>query len=73
MEQQLSVNQIQKGKTYKVVLEDCCINGEFTAKVTSILRDGDYIERIAFSNGVILTEAHAVYFEEVETAPEWHH
>ena len=63
---ELNATQIQKGKTYRVTLEDCCISGEFTAKVVSIIRDGDYIERIAFNNGVILTEVQAVYFTEIE-------
>jgi hypothetical protein len=63
--------EIDKGKiglneTYKVSLDDCCVKGEFTSKITLIKRDDEepeYLERVEFSNGVTLTEFNAVKFE----------
>jgi len=52
---------LQIGTTYKVTMEDCCINGEFTAKFLGWrLEDGTIVDTTvdadyaAWDNGVLI-------------------
>ena len=56
------------GQQFRVVMEDCCVAGEFVATLASIdrqaERNGDlYVEALRFSNGVRLTEFLGVTLE----------
>lgn len=59
------------GKTYKVSMNDCCVEGTFTAKLIGIERDDDTdfddwgATRLHFGNGVRLDVFAQVTFDEV--------
>jgi hypothetical protein len=57
------MDELQVGKTYEVILQDCCIEGNFTSKLIKI----DEEDRIYFENGVELNSTRwGCSFEEVE-------
>lgn len=57
------------GKTYRVVLDDCCIQGEFTSRLDVIQFDEDgELDFYRFANGVELTMINAVQFFGVDEA-----
>lgn len=56
---------IKTGEIYKIVIEDCCVEGEFTSKVSKIeLEDvekesvmhNQYGAVFYFDNGIVLTQ-----------------
>jgi hypothetical protein len=59
---------LEIGRTYRVELDDCCVEGEFTSQLTRIIyesEDDDYPE-IEFANGVKLTTFWGAKFQAVE-------
>jgi hypothetical protein len=70
--------EFQTGKTYRVKLRDCCIEGEFTARLAAIVihpdpddpqDDGMEYCDLVFTNGVTLTQHWGCRFEEVPMPP----
>lgn len=60
--------RLKEGNTYKVELNDCCIEGGFVSKLEVVRRDEDNdIEFVRFSNGVELTNTLGVAMEEIKT------
>lgn len=60
---------IEVSKTYKVKLDDCCIQGYFTSKLIKIVEPKDeYSDREwHFENGVVITTMYREdAFEEVQ-------
>jgi hypothetical protein len=58
------------GTQYAVRMQDCCVEGEFTATVTEKVYDEkepDFLAEVAFDNGVRLFEDMAVTFTEVQS------
>jgi hypothetical protein len=70
---------IKVGTRYRVEIDDCCVEGVFTAAITQIVRrlenddllhvvettDMDSVDQINFDNGVIFTNCDALKFAEV--------
>lgn len=60
----ISVLELQAGRAYKVTLDDCCIQGTFTAMLSRIEKASDgWPIKLAFINGVTLTGYSGVKFE----------
>lgn len=69
--------EIKVGKTYDVLIRDCCVEGSFTSKLTkAYMHDDDdkpypvetdeYGTSAEFENGVKLTLMNGVYLMEVK-------
>lgn len=69
--------KIEIGKTYKVEIDDCCVNGRFTSKLTKVQISGDndvlqstdqmqWGVKLNFENGVELTNEGGVALEEID-------
>jgi hypothetical protein len=57
-------NQLEVGRLYEVILQDCCIEGDFTSKVKEIDKD----DNVLFENGVTLCYTrYGCLFYEIET------
>jgi hypothetical protein len=56
------------GWRYRVTIDDCCVKGHFEAELKSaeIEADDDIATTFVFDNGVTLTEANMVEFEELK-------
>ncbi len=55
---------LEPGKTYRVALDDCCVEGHFTSRLDAVAFDEGYLDSLAFANGVVLTTARQVTFTE---------
>ncbi len=57
------------GKTYRVEMSDCCVEGTFTSRLVRLDLDKDdpyYVDEAEFENGVVFTGTMGVTGEEVE-------
>ena len=55
-------SELKVGLLYKVVIDDCCVAGEFTSKFLGEV-DGEFV----FENGIKLYMTYGCNYEEVET------
>lgn len=59
--------KLLQGDAYEVRIEDCCVSGEFIARIKSVTRDEDGdIEELEFSNGVKLWNTTGISVKRVE-------
>lgn len=58
----MTAEDAEVGTTYKVTLQDCCIEGTFTSELTAknyvpdLPEPQPFLESVTFANGVTLTE-----------------
>src|SRR5512140_3098698 len=74
IDKQIYLSKMIPGKTYKVVIEDCCITGEVTGVFLGLDRDeeSDREFRLKFNFGYIDAYAHAIRIYESKTVfPEY--
>ncbi|HEC66803.1 MAG TPA: hypothetical protein ENI23_16130 [bacterium] len=58
-------NKVTVGETYKVLFEDCCVDGEFTFKIVKkTWNEEGWLDDVEFENGVIITLFVSVSFYE---------
>lgn len=63
----VEIEQTEVGKTYKVKISDCCVEGYFTSKLIQIVPETEYASpEWHFENGVVITSMFQKCFEEVE-------
>lgn len=63
------------GSTYKVVINDCCVKGEFTSKLVNTILDEiepeeDDVRGLVFENGVTLTVIWGTEIKEIKDETE---
>lgn len=47
---------MQVGKTYSVMLSDCCVDADFSSKLVTLEVDEGYLILAQFENGVTVTK-----------------
>lgn len=57
--------EVVQGRRYRVQMQDCCVEGEFTAVLAELVGDDFGPDEMKFDNGVVLTQIGGVAFEEV--------
>lgn len=68
MAEPTEVKDLAGFRRYDVEFDDCCVTGAFTATITELDRDDDYVYDVRFDNGVRLTNCLGVTFTEVDHA-----